>query len=380
MAIQNGLGITGYDRKPARGYEGSWADAEGGRARPMILPLVAQIMTLVVGTWADDADTFTVHIDKPDGTRVSSTVTRVAGVPTDAAAAAAAMVVAINAQAGLKGHVIASAVTTTITLTFTHPNVVYPVSVAATGVTITGPTTTQTAGGTAVTVGRFVGWGNSTDGQPIMRALVAADDEWAIAGIALRTLDQSNAGSPLATSVDQVAAGRMHSAAYKGNVYMKNTGLVASTPNGQVFVVVETTGGGEIGTAMAAASGSAALFTATPVAVNDQEYGLAITWRGVTYTEIVQADGSATATEIADAFRTRFGTIAGITFGGTATLTILGAAGEPLLVNDLGPGDMGVVATTASDPYVIAIDRKRAAWAEVVAPGEIGPVHLDLAG
>lgn len=380
MAIQNQLGNVSPARSLARAHEGSWADKEGGRARPMSVPLLAQISNVAISGFGADADSITVHIDLPNGTRQSNTTTRAAGVPVDDAAAAVALADLINADEELNGHVVATTSTSNLILTFQHPNIVYPVSTAVTAAVAT-VTTTQAAGGTSIAVARFVkaaATPAAVDGVSPMANLEATDDEFAILGVTLRTLDLVNAESPLATAVDQIPAGRLGGVAYKGNVNMRNNGSVASVPGGKVYAVRSASGGDEVGEARADVSGVASLWTATPVAVNDQEYGMRIIWRGVTYEEIVQGDASATATEISDAFRAAFGTIAGLTFGGTATVTIAGAAGEPLTVQDLGPGDSGVVETTPAVVYAVELDRKRVAWHEVVQPGEIGPVHLDL--
>lgn len=74
---------------------------------------------------------------------------------------------------------------------------------------------------------------------------------------------------------------------------------------------------------------TARLLTITPTAVNDFVYTATLSVSGVDYPLEVTADGSATATEICDDFRSAIDALAlpGITSGGTATLTITGDDG-----------------------------------------------------
>lgn len=378
MTIQNGLGITGYSRRLTRAArEGQPAYAKPPIALPMIVALLAQISTITIGTYADDGDTFTSQITKPDGTVVSTATTRASSVPVDAAAAATAHAAAINATTSLRGHVVASAASNVVTLRFVHPNVAYPVATAAvTGTTATAATT-QTAGGTDIPLGRFVKSATSAAGQSAVAALESTDAETAIAGVIMAPLTQyPNGESALSSAVDVCPVGQMAAVAYDGPILMRNNGSVATVPGGTVYAVIANTGGDEVGEARSDGDGVAQVDTFTPTAANTTHYALRIRFRGVDYFGTMISDGSGTATEICDGLRTDLGTIAGLTFSGTATLIITGPEGETFTAESIGVGVLTRAATTAAVPYAIPISTDRAHWLEVTAPGELGPVNL----
>lgn len=250
MAIVNGLGFAGYSRMMPRGFEGQPAETEGCLSRAYRNPRRAQVTNIAIGGVGADTDAITVRITKPDGTVVSTTVTRTGGVPVDDAAMALALATALNAQTALRGHVVASASTTNLVLTFSHTNIVYPVSTTLVGTTAT-ITTTTAAGGAVIPFGRFVSAGSSIDGQPELRELQNADAETVVTGVTLRRLDVENAGDVLASAVDGVPIGDMTPVAFQGAVLMRNNGGVASAVNGAVYVVVNDAGGQSRGMARA---------------------------------------------------------------------------------------------------------------------------------
>lgn len=215
----------------------------------------------------------------------------------------------------------------------------------------------QEAGGAGLEFGTLVVRGSADDSFAAPTASSVAAD---VCGALFRT-DANHVhpsyDSDTPDAVDLCYRGKHLPILEEGEMWVEVEDAVtpASTP---YMRVATTAGAGTIGSLRGSAAGGAKLYTCTPVAVNDQEYGLRIVARGVTYTEIVQADASATATEICNAFRTAFGTIAGVTLGGTATLTVTGADGEDPTVTDIGPGDSGVVLTTAADVDAIDVSSK----------------------
>jgi hypothetical protein len=397
MPIQNGLGFTGYADELPRGFEGAWADYQGGRARPCPIPLLSQISNIEIGGFGADTDAVTVHVDLPNGARVSNVVTRAAGVPVDDAAAAVALAALINADEDLNGHVVATTSTVNLILTFVHANVVYPVTTAVVGSTAA-VTTTRAAGGSALTVGRFVSFGASIDGQPAAEALAATDGEWDVMGITLRSMDLVNAESPLASAVDQIPAGNMCAVAYKGNVYMRNNGSVAAAPNGTVYVVRSATGGDEVGEARADESGVAQVATITATAdklnyevdaavrVNGELRTLRFSYQptDATTTTDEAIDGLEDAAAAAITAQGLTGIVAASAASAAATMTLTTAAGYTFeYVDGTAFGldaetEALTVSIAAAALYAIAMDRKRAHWTEATPVGEIGPIALDL--
>lgn len=376
MAIHNGIGITAYRRNQPGAVHGTPAAIDLPKCFTALNPIPAQVNNVAISGFGADTDSITLTIVEPDGTTHTFTVTRAAGVPADDAAAAVALAALVNASAALLGVVVASTSTTNLILSFSHRGISYEVTTAVTGCTATVTQTSDPAGVT-VPLGRFVTAGAAVGGVPTI-AIPTAAAATALRGILLREpVSVPNLASRLQAALDELPAGDLASIAYDGLVNMENVGAAANRGD-PVFVVVATTGGDAIGEARGSASGATPLFTCTPTAVNDTDYGLEIVFRGVPYTEHVRSDASATATEICDLFRTAFGTIAGLTFGGTATLTITGSAGEDLTVRDLGPGVMGVVATTAVALYAVQLPRERAYWADSVANRAVGPIMLRM--
>jgi hypothetical protein len=385
MAIQNEIGIVSYPRRMARGLEGQPAESELPLGDTYRVPLLAQVNTVEIGGFGADADQVIVDITLPDGTVVSTTTTRAAGVPVDDAAAAAALALAINANATLNTHVDASSALAFLTLTFKHPNVVYTVATRVTAATAA-VVQTQAPGGTAATPGRFVTSGAEVGGIPAIAALGAASTEFDIRGIVLREQTQGpNAGSALAGAVDQVQPGNLVAVAYRNKVLMRNNGSVAAARGGEVFVVRSTAGGQEIGQARADddVAGDAQVSTGTPTAVDDTQYSFEIVFRGETHVISFLAGAGTSATLIADGLRADLLThdeLDGLIVGtGTATLILTGPPDEAFTVNNTGPGVIAFAATTAPTSNAIPISRSRAQWAEAVPVGAIGALMLNIA-
>lgn len=390
MAMQNGLGVTSY-RSPAdttRFVEGQVCNLGLAKFRTYRNPLLPQISTITITGFGADADSIALSITRPDGVVVSGaslTVTRAASVPVDDAAAAAALVLLVNAHASLNGHVVASSALGVVTLTFDHPGLTYTVATTVVACVAT-VATSQTAGGSAFPLGRFTAAGTSVDGQPALRALTASDTAAAIAGVVVRPEFQyANAGSVLASDVDSVPIGELASVIYEDCVAMRNNGSAAASAGGTVYAVVATTGGDEIGEARSDTSGVAQVITLTPGAgQNSVAVSVVIT---VTAGEHVgkslflstTADGSMTATEVCDAWRVIINADAFwstiLVDSGTATLIITAADSSIGLDAVQANGTVTVdVATTARAPYAIPLDTSRFYWAEAVAAGAVGRV------
>lgn len=388
MAIQNEIGIVSYPRRMARGLEGDPAESELPLADTYRVPLVGQVNTVTIASFDTNTDAVILSITLPDGTVVGGSgsslhIVRAAGAPADDTAAAAALAAAVNALAALNNVVQATSALGVVTLTFLHPNVVYTVATSVVGCTAA-VAQTQAPGGTARTPGRFVGAGAEVGGIPSVES-ISGSDEYTVRGIVLRDHTSiPNAGSGLASAVDQVQPGQLVAVARKHKVLMRNNGTVAAAKGGRVFVVASTAGGQEVGMARANddVGGTAQVATGTPTAANATLFSFEINFRGNTYTISFLSDADGTATEICDGLRADLLThddLDGLIVGtGTSTLILTGPPDESFQVNNIGPGVIAFVATTAPSSNAIELSRTRAQWGEAVAVGAIGA--LDLIG
>ncbi len=117
------------------------------------------------------------------------------------------------------------------------------------------------------------------------------------------------------------------------------------------------------------AAGTAQVYTVTPTAVNSTIYNMAINGRAYSLT----SDASATATEIADAFRTLINadTDNGVTGTGTTTLILTAnTAGAPFVVS-LGANLAGAATTPNAAKAVLVPGCKFASTASADAPAII---------
>lgn len=386
MTIQNSLGVAGFSRRLTRGFAGQ---PQGDvRARPFRNALLAQINTVTIAGFGADTDSVTLSITLPDGTVVQETTTRAAGVPVDDAAAVTALKDLVNARAALRGHVVAEDDADVLTLTFQHTNIEYTVETTVTGCTAT-VAETQAPGGSSIPIGRFVKRGTSVGHAPAVDTLDSTDDDTVLAGILLRSVAQyPNAESPLASANDVVPAGNMCDVAFEGEVLMLNTGDVAASAGGQVFVVVATTGGDEVGEARADADGVVQVTTLTPGAgQNSVEVSVLVTitsgeHEGKSLLLSALADASMTATEVCDAWRTQLNADAFwsalLVDTGTATLILTAADASFSFDVTAVQGTTTIAATTAHVAYAIPVDRRKAYWVEDTAAGAIGPIMLRM--
>lgn len=386
MPIQNNLGLTGFARRLTSRLAGM--PGLDVKARPFRNASLPQINTITIASFGADADAVTVSITLPDGTVVSETTTRAAGVPVDDAAAATALETAINARAALRGHVVADADAAVLTLTFQHPGVDYTVETSVVACTAT-VAETQAAGGSSITVGRFVKRGTVVGGAPALTVLAGTDTEDLIAGVTLRPVaHEANGESGLASASDVIAVGHMADVAHEGEVMMLNSGATAASPGGVVHVVRAVTGGDELGEARAAADGVLQVETVTPDAAQ-HSVTVAIEIRLLTgaragYSKVLlfQTDGTMTATEVCDAFRTDLNLDSVlaplIADTGTATLILTSTDLDTTFEVNIVEGLFTIAATTAPVRYTIPLPQAKAYWADSVAAGAVGPVMLRM--
>lgn len=391
MGIANQHGVTGYRRTMVQRLEGAPAEFETPLTQPYRNPLAAQANNIAIGTYDTDTDAVGVEITLPNGDVITHTITRAAGVPADATAAAVALAAAIEADDDLSEVVDATSSTTNVVLAFRHENIVYPIEATASAGTTATLTETQAPGGDPFPFARFVAAGTVLDGIPAIAELGTDADEYDVVGITLRPIGQfANAGSALATAVDGIEAGCMGDVAFQGAVTMRNVGSVASTINGVVHVVINDAGDDEVGQARADSDtgGTEQVITVTPTAgQNSVTVALQISLltgpnAGYSANLIYETDADMTATEVADAFRTDIAAntilTANLTSSGTATLIL--TADDPEITFDVEvvEGLFTIADTTAAVPYTIPLSRSRARWAEVVAPGELGTIRIDM--
>ena len=387
MPIQNNLGLTGFARRLTSQIAGQpHGDV---KARPFRNPLLPQIDSVTITGFGADADAVSVLVTLPDGTVTTETTTRAAAVPVDDEAAAAALVVLINARAALRGHVVATNALGVLTMTYQHANVAYTTATAVVAAVAT-VASVQTPGGSSLVLGRFVKRGTAVGGAPAVTVPASTDTQDLLAGVILRPVAQfANAESALASANDVVPAGQMCDVAHDGEVSMLNTGSVAAAAGGVVHVVRAVTGGDEVGEARASASGVLQVATVTPGAAQNS-VTVAIRVRietgastGYSAVLLYQTDGSMTATEVCDAFRTDLNLDAVLApllaDTGTATLILTSTDIDTTFSIDVVEGAFTVdEATVAAARYTIPLPQSRAYWAEAAAAGAVGRVMLRM--
>lgn len=393
MSIANALGRSGF-RATITGKRAGLPLGEN-RVSPGRMALLAKLVGITIAGFGADTDAVTVSITLPDGTVVAETTTRAASVPVDDAAAAAALAVLINARAALRGVVVASSLAAVLSLAFVHPNIDYPVATTVVGCTAT-VAVTQAAGGSAMAVARFVKRGAVVpsaipgQGAPAIAPLVASDVAASIWGVLCSRHMAVQAESALANAAEVIPLGETGDVLWEGIVPMRNAGGGTASAGGQVHAVVATTGGNEIGEARAASDGvTAEVWTVTPTA-SESDFAVEVVWTQTTgeiQRTILQSanpDGSASATEIANGFRTSLtevqvdGRLTGFAGSGTATFILTGPAGQSFTVDSIGEGAAATVETTPSVPYTVPISLSRAQWIDETPEGAVGDVMVRM--
>ncbi len=393
MTIQSGIAGSGGmfpQRRPDRYIEGAPAESRLPHARTYSNPILAQISTVTIAGTATDG-TYTFDVLLPSGALATVSFLRAAAESnTDIAAA---LVAAANLLAALNGVLLASNVAGLITLTFEHEGIVYPIqtlSAPAPGTIATA--NTQAAGGVAQALARFVDRGPAdARGFSTVLALSATSDENSIGGILMRPIgeipgiDPASALNPQdPAQPDLLPAPGLGAVADEGAIAMRNNGVVATVPGGQVFAVRSVAGGQQLGQARSDAEGGVAkVVTATVTAANDTDYQLTIHFPdNEEFVYDVTGDATATATEINDAFRALMAADAGFTARvvatGTTTLILTGQAlGEDFTVIDSGPGAWASITDTiAAASNTVALPVSFARWIGVVQPGQAGPLFV----
>lgn len=353
---------TSYPQHMLAGIEGM---ALGRRmSRSLTLPMLPEIQTIVVADGSPAAaEAFSITVtDRKTGQ--AQTVTGVSGATI--ALTLDAMVAAILGNATLSTQLsVSEDGTDTITVTARHTSQTYTISVTMGGSATAVVTRTQNGGGTGLPLGVGVVRGSADGEFAELSATSTAND---VVGLLFRTdfnHQQSRALSEDPDAIDRVERGRTYSIMEQGRMYAQPEDTVV--PGGPVFLRrALTSGAGRVGRFRGTPAGSAQVATVTPTAA-ELDFAILIEWTppGSTDKQSVpllsaNPDGTASQTEICDAFRVAAATaqadglLAGFAFTGTSTLIITGPAGESFRVSDIGEGVAAVADTTPAD--VDAID------------------------
>lgn len=253
---------------------------------------------------------------------------------------------------------------TVATLTANHKQRSYTVTVTPGGSATAAVAETTAFGGAKIPFGRAVVRGSGTGEFALPGASTVAND---VLGLLFRTdanHSQSRADSEDPDAIDGASRGKMYSIMEQGRCLVLPEEAVS--PGDAVYLRrALTSGAGTLGGFRASPAGSAQVATVTPTAA-ELDFLIMIEYTPPSGTKqsvpllSANPDGSASQTEICDAWRTAAATaqadglLAGFTFGGTSTLTVTGPAGESFLVADVGEGVSAVADTTPAD--VDAID------------------------
>lgn len=235
---------------------------------------------------------------------------------------------------------------------FIHPNREYTFSFPSNPAGNLSHDLVQAAGGTRIPLATVVVQGTNAD-EAVAPTGTSTDSN--ALGLLVRNTDSDvNSGDP--TVDDGFPPGSMLSVLKQGPAWANVEEAVSV--NGDVYVRRANAAAGQnLGGLRGSGDGTARVETITPTAVNDQQYALRIDvdadgngdWKS--YTIAALGDGTATATEICDDYRTQLAAITAltgvVTGSGTATLILTGAAGVRFAATDLGPGVSAVVETTA---------------------------------
>jgi len=334
------------------GKIGELAVSDMGQVGSKLNPLVAHVWTATVGgTATDGVYSFRVKQDSEEtGTLVS--ITRTGGSPasnTDLATALAAAGEAIAALRNVANFTSAAAVVTVTAIQF-------GVRFDLTEATATAPGTLTLANtvdsvGTTIEVGRCLVRHASVANAIALPSSASVTAN--VQGFALRGADMNaNTGDPW--DVDGYPPGAQVPVVFERPMFVESETTASEGDSVYIRRIASTSQ--KLGVVRNSGDGTPRVETVTPTAVNDQQYSLRIMVNadGNGWEEYVIAalgDGSATATEICDDYRTQLAAITAltgvITGSGTATLILTGAAGVEFAATDLGPGVSAVVETTA---------------------------------
>ncbi len=185
------------------------------------------------------------------------------------------------------------------------------------------------------------------------------------------------------TAEEIAASGGKADVLRKGRIWVATEEAVAIGDD--VFFRHTASGGNTvIGRFRTDADGVAEVDTLTPAAVNDTDYVVRVVIAGTAYSFHVTGDGSATATEIADDFRTQMAADATFTAlvvaTGTTTLILTSQnAGELLDVTNPSPGVMAIVETTPPAPTADNLTTQ-ARWLTAAGAAGFALLEVNLQG
>ncbi len=398
MSIANGIGITSYRGDQPKALEGSPGSFEPPLVEPVAVPQLPQRSRVAIGGTPADGN-YSTTVRGPDG--IEHTVTTVrATTPATNANLATQHRLDLLAAAALSNIVDDVAVTssTNVDITFKHAGTAYEVTTSPPSGATMAVSQLQAPAGTDIPVGRFMVYGAELSDAPssayspaTVQLPSGTTDEADIVGITLRPLGAiTRTGSTDPDTADMFEAPGMADLAFDGFVNMRNVGAAAQR-RGRVYCVVSTAGGDELGQAsggnLGGDQGVAQVATLTPgagqnsVEVSVQIRILTGDHAGESIVLSALADGSMTATEVCDAWRTQLNADAVMSAllvdSGTSTCVL--TAADPSITFDVNnvQGTVTIdLATTAGATYALPLSKSRCWWDEPTAHGEIGRVYF----
>jgi hypothetical protein len=330
-----------YSTTQARGLVGEQATPRESLRRARHYPQKQHIVDIVVG--GNNDGTYTVRVTPPAGYLPQPFYDFSFVASSDSADdIGEGLELAANQGAtfpNLKNFLRASYSASTLTLTGSKGGVAFTVSFPSNPNTNLSATTVQSATRSALPLGIAVIEGAASQELDLLGAGTSTS---AVLGILMRS---PGIEAPLDNSAETIAVGDNCEVLADGDVYVAPEAEVSKTDP----VYIRRSGSGQVGALLGAPAGAAAALVVTPTAADDTTYALTITFRGETRTATATTAGDtgATATNVCDRLRTALGTWTGLTFGGTATLTIAGPAGEAVTAVDTGQGVLAVTGTAA---------------------------------
>lgn len=404
-SLRPGIGIASVPYLMDRQVEGQ--PHGPGRDLPYENPLLAQISTT---TWSADTDvsdeivagqTIRTTLTDPDGTAYVTDYVVTAADDTAGTDAAGLALMAqrqaesLNDNSDLNNIVIATYSGAVCTVSWLHPDPRGNWTFAATVIPavaettlVTTEATSQSQGGTAVPMARFVAR-RAPIGNGRRRANLPSASTDVLAGVTWRDPTQSRSSSLLSATTNDYQVGSMMTVRQVGQISVTNVGAAASDGD-PVYCVISTSGGDALGEVRGDRDGTADVWTLTPTATNDALYGIVIhfpAWDGMDAITLVPetyvADASATPTEICDGLRASIAALGTqatdlLTTSGTATLVLTGdILGRPFVVTDAAEaGDFASIThTTTAAQYTMLVQGAR--FDEAVASGAVGKIYLN---
>lgn len=181
------------------------------------------------------------------------------------------------------------------------------------------------------------------------------------------------------SNADGIPNGGMLNLARSGRYLVKVENTVA-VGDRAYFRVAANGGNTQLGAWRNDADGVAQVATLTPTAANTTVYSLQIVIDGQVFSYSITSDGTATATEINDAFRALMAADVGFTSlivaSGTTTLILTAVrAGMPFAVTSVGAGVIATVLTTAATATAVYSGFK---FTQAASSGGLAVLDLNL--